>query len=379
MKVILNRKFWEGFILAAIILVLVQTFLDEYARYARWSVASRNALLYAGFIFDLIFSVEFIVRGGAAARRGLFLSYIKYERGWVDFLSSFPLLLLYSGPSLYLLMAGDIHTGTASYALLNVLKVVKAIRITRILRLVRVVKIFGKIRNTDSKMAQHHTAVAATTAVFTVVVALMLWAGLTGLTAQSSVAKRVADYSRMIVELESVSTLNNLNFKEACENFLISDQRVMRISYSNGDKYERLSDSEFKKYYDNEDYIIITGTLCSLLVSVKDLESDISLHHMQSFFIIILLVSAFMLLYSRHFAQTVSDVAHILNAGFRKRDYNLMIKIRDEYRDEELYRLAQFYNDAYLPAKLKKRGMEKERTGTPLTMNELKNFGRGEK
>lgn len=378
-KGILNRKFWEGFILAAIILVLIQTFLDEYARYAGWSVQSRNMLLYAGFAFDLIFSIEFIVRGVAAARRGLFLSYVKYERGWVDFLSSFPLLFLYSGPSLYLLMAGDIHTGTASYALLNVLKVVKAIRITRILRLVRVVKIFGKIRNTESRMAQHHTAVAATTAVFTVAVVLMLWAGFAGLSAQSSMEKRRADYSRMLVELETLSSLNGLDFRETCENFLISDLHVMSIIYGNGKKFERLSGSEFRKYYDDEDFITVKGGLCSLVVSVRDLEGEIALHHMQSFFIIISLVAAFMLVYSRHFAQTVSDIAHILNAGFRKRDYNLMIKIREEYRDEELYRLAQFYNDAYLPAKLRKRSMEKERTGTPLSMDEMKNFSMREK
>jgi hypothetical protein len=81
-----------------------------------------------------------------------------------------------------------------------------------------------------------------------------------------------------------------------------------------------------------------------------------------------------MLLYSRHFSLTVSDVAGALNSGFRKRDYNLMIKIKNEYKEEELYRLAQFYNDVYLPAKLRKRDMKKEGSGSPITMDAVKEF-----
>lgn len=88
------KKFFETFILTAIILVIIQTFLDEYSRYAHWSVLSRNVLLVSGFCFDLIFSIEFTVRSVYNGRRDKFISYIKYERGWVDFISSFPLLLL---------------------------------------------------------------------------------------------------------------------------------------------------------------------------------------------------------------------------------------------------------------------------------------------
>jgi len=377
-KFLLSRKFWEGFIIAAIILVLIQTFLDEYARYARWSVSARNWLLFSGFFFDLLFSVEFTLRSIEGAKKGSFLNYIKYERGWADFLSSFPLLFLYSGPSLFLFIHGGVHSGVASYAMLNVLKVVKAVRITRILRLVRIIKILGKIHNAESRMAQHHTAVAATTAVFTVLVVLMVWSGIVGMSAQGSVEKRAADYSRILTELESISTLNKIDFRETCEGFLASDRAVMKVSYNSGKKYERISADEFSKYYSEEDYIEVSGEFCSLTVSVKDIEGEIALHHIQSFFIIIAIVFSFMLIYSRHFVQTVSDVAHVLNSGFRKKDYNLMVKIRDEYREDEIYRLARFYNDAYLPAKLKKRDREKTASGTPLTMNELMNFGKKE-
>ena len=61
-----------------------------------------------------------------------------------------------------------------------------------------------------------------------------------------------------------------------------------------------------------------------------------------------------MILYTEHFVRNISDVVHILNLGFRKKDYNLLVKIPEKYRDHEIFRLAKFYNDAYLPSKMKK-------------------------
>ncbi len=46
--------------------------------------------------------------------------------------------------------------------------------------------------------------------------------------------------------------------------------------------------------------------------------AGISLAHIQSFFIIVTVVLAFMFIYTKHFAQFVSDLVHIMNKGFRK-------------------------------------------------------------
>ena len=48
-KVLDIKKILETFIIIAIILVIIQTFLDEYSRYAHWSVRARNILLVTGF------------------------------------------------------------------------------------------------------------------------------------------------------------------------------------------------------------------------------------------------------------------------------------------------------------------------------------------
>ena len=65
---------------------------------------------------------------------------------------------------------------------------------------------------------------------------------------------------------------------------------------------------------------------------------------------------------------------HIMNKGFRKKDYNLQIKIRDEYNKQEVFRLARFYNDAYLPAKLKRLQSQEENKSSGISMKDLLNF-----
>ena len=368
------KKILEAFIIAAIFLVIIQTFLDEYSRYAHWSVRTRNILLITGFCFDLIFSIEFTVRSIASGKKKSFLSYIRFERGWVDFISSFPLLLLDSGPSLFFLLTVDAHSGAGAIGAMNVLKVVKAVRITRILRLVRVIKIFGKIHNAESKMAQHHTATITTTAVFTIVSVLLGFTLIFGTSALHFSKERSDEYINLIDGLKRISDMNGIGYRESSEGIFLSDKNILKVVYSNGTVVERMSGSDFKKFYDEEDYISVTGKACTLIVSIIDINKEIALEHIQNFLVIIFIVLAFMLLYTKHFVQNISDVVHILNLGFRKKDYNLLIKIPEEKADHEIFRLAKFYNDAYLPAKMKRNDSESGKKNTSLSMKDMMNF-----
>ncbi len=376
MKFLKNKNFWEAFILTAIVLVIIQTFLDEYSRYAHWSVASRNFLLIAGFCFDLLFSIEFTVRSILSRKSGGFLSYVKYERGWVDFLSSFPLLIFDSIPSVYLLLAAGGHEGAAAIGVLNVLKVVKAIRVTRILRLVRIVKIFGKIHNAESKMAQHHTASVATIAAFSVVIVLMFFSVFTDISGGSRIQEKQVRFTRQVNDISELSAKTGVPFKELNDTVMIARDDILKIIYDDGATFGRISDSEFKASYDDEDYLTLPVQGYTYLLSIAEINSDIALQHMQNFVIIICVVLGFMFIYTRHFVQSVSDVIHVMNRGFRKKDYNLQVRISPPYRDEEIFRLAEYYNDYFLPAKLRQIDKEESRKNSSLSMNDLMNFNK---
>lgn len=57
-----RKQFWENFILAAIALVIVQTFISELGIFLHWNILLRNILLLISLFFDLTFTIEFIVR-----------------------------------------------------------------------------------------------------------------------------------------------------------------------------------------------------------------------------------------------------------------------------------------------------------------------------
>ena len=369
----MKKNFWENLIITAIILVIIQTFLDEYSRYAHWSILARNILLFAGLFFDIIFSAEFIVRSIAGCKNKKMIRYWIYERGWVDFLSSLPLLFLNSGPSVYLLLSGHLQGEASAIGIVNVLKVVKAIRITRILRLVRIIKIFGKIQNAESPMAQHHISTISTTAVFTIIITLMAFTVITS-PVDKNLTERKGYYEEQIDSVIYFTKNSGISQKVIINEIFEDNNNLLKLQFKNDTVISNIKDHIFDAYYNHEDYAQITYKGFAVFYSLNDINREHAFWNLQNFFIIIFVVLAFMLVYSRHFAQTVSDLIHVMNKGFRKKDYNLQVKVREEYAQDEIYKLADFYNEAYLPAKLKKIAEQDDKKTSNISMNFLQNF-----
>ena len=375
----MNKKIFENVILAAIILVIIQTFLDEYSRYINLSVSIRNLLLFTGLLFDLIFSIEFVLRSIWAAKKKQLKLYLFYRRGWIDFCASLPLLLLNSGPMVWLFIKGDLAQAGSAIAVLNILKVVKAIRVTRILRLMRLLKIFGKIHNAESKMAQRHTQTISTTGVFTIVMLLITLSFFKFNKFEALEKNRKENYIRTIESIDEVNKTYAVPVKELYSKMLSKDKNLLKFYHDKKLLYfSNIPDKEFKKYYDYENYVEIKKLGYKLyvsLVDIKKLEAGVSL---QNFIIIVGLILSFMLIYTRHFVQTISDIIHIIKRGFKEKDYNLQVKINEPFKEDEIFQLAEEYNENYLPLKSKIRQEEKAKKATVLSMDDLMNFGKKE-
>lgn len=161
-------KLLDSILIVLIVISVLQIIVDDLGIIYKWGDTFDFSMAVSGFAFDFIFSVEFIVRSISASRKKKFKEYFFHQRGWVDFLSSVPLLLLNSGPTLYMDLFGEHHLATRSLA--NLLKLIKAIRVTRVLRILRLLKIFGKIENAFSHMVLHHVSVISSITVVTSVV-----------------------------------------------------------------------------------------------------------------------------------------------------------------------------------------------------------------
>ncbi len=349
------KNFLENFVFVAIVLVIIQTFCDELAVILSWSTSTKNTLVYSGLIFDFIFTVEFFTRLIVATKKSQTSQYFFYERGWVDFLASVPLLLLNSGPSAYALYTGTMAAGGAAVGALNILKVVKAIRITRVLRLIRILKIFGKIKNAESKMAQRHITVISTI-VCAALLAMIMIMGFAGYPGVGNAKDQMADIYKREINLYVNNTASNgkSSVFEKLKHAYEKDKYVLKIQ-AGSNTYSKISKEKFKaQYYFDEVETIKVGQI-KLTYSIKHIAIIESKLSVLFFVLIIFVIVAIMIFYSKHFVQTVSDVIHVLNRGLEERDYFLEAKINEHYFEDEIFRLAQNYNEKWLTVKVKNK------------------------
>ncbi len=347
----------ESFVVVVILLVLVQTFLEDFAVLVKWPYDYRRILIITGFGFDLFFTIEFLTRFYFALLKGRAGEYIRYQRGWIDFLASVPLLLLNSGPLMFAMAAGG-ATIAGMGGILNVLKVVKAVRIARILRLLRVLKIFKQIKYTNSVMAQRHvakiTSLAVTVFVLSIFVITLLFSfiGVSGLDSETQKAQIqsftfIRDHRNELVDNEAIMN-----------DYLNAQPWVLLVRYGGDSYFNRYDNEYFDTYYGPGDYGYLQDGKLEVFYDFRPLNAAQSKESLIYFIIIIILVIAYLTYYSPHFAITVSDPIHIMRRGMQEKGYNLEVKIPDEYGEDEVYRLASLYNEVYLPLKDRSGGEE---------------------
>ena len=386
---------WENIIIACIIIVLVITFLDDLAVIYHWSVKSRGILIILGFVFDVIFTAEFIARTIINSRHKAGWHYILHQRGWIDFLSSVPLLLLNSMWE-FMFYVGLLQGEAGSKGILSAIKVVKAVRVTRILRLLRMVKILGKIHNTDSHMANRHIAVISTTAIMSIIIAYSAFSFSGYLNVNAVEQGQIAFYEKL---LENVPRMKeNLNFKnkndsrvtkKIMSNLLFDmkheESQVIQIYYKgqlliqNYTRTEIVNDFHYdhtrpiKERFNDPNVLSLEKNDFTMFINMSSVYREATKVQLVIFVCILLMVLAFMTLYTRHFVQNVTDVVHVMQKGLEDKDFNLEVKVRDEFIEDEIFKLAQTYNETWLPVKSKEQEKEEENDTGGLTLDDFMN------
>ena len=366
------RHFFENVILVMILLVVVQTFLDEYSVLMNWPNDWCRILLVTGFTFDVIFSIEFGVRAVVSLKNKRFLRYFLLERGWIDLLASIPLVLFVSGPALVASFFPHlIGAGSGALGVLNILKVVKAIRITRILRLLRVLKVFGKIQNTESVMAQRHIASIATQVVITIIVVLTAfrlhhYVIPTGIMpghnfSQKQARKQAETLLRAAMDdsLEMGVSLRSRLARLRAEQFGILE---VATQMGEGTSWQVLyqapvmtdPEREAPRRKGRAVHMVESAENAPryrLTINIHPFNASAARFKIIVLFIIIGTTLTLVFVYTRVFAQTISDPLFVMSRGVKEDDYNFEVKIREPYKDEEIFQLGKHYNEIWLPEK----------------------------
>ncbi len=346
-----TKRAYEKIIFTAVVLAVIHILAYETAVYYHWSILSRKILTVAGFILDLILSVDFSVKTLSAIRNEGFKYYLIRRRGWVDMMSSVPLLLFDSGLSLLLIFAMD---GGSVSAISVSMKFIIITRLVGVLRLFRIIRLINIIKFTESRMVQSHIPVIISTAGGAYIAAVFIFNILTAGDLSSPYHQRHQNYLALADGLKRISDMNSISFRDTAHQILSSDLNILKIEYSDGHITSRTDPSVFIKYYSAADYIKVAGRGCVLSVSVADINSVMALERIRGFVTMIFIAGSILVFYTVYFRRNVSDVSRILNSGFRKKDYYLLVKVPEWNEDHEIFKLAKFYNEAYLPAKMKK-------------------------
>jgi hypothetical protein len=365
-----TRTFLENIVILAIVLVLLQTFLEDLAILLSWNVGIRTVLLVAGFFFDVFFTVEFVVRSYDAWRQHRFRHYFFHERGWIDLAASIPLLLLNSGPRLLALLAGGLPIGGVG-GMLNVLKVVKAIRIARVLRLLRVLKLFTRIKNTDSEMAQRHVAVVSASSVSTFVFTLLILAVAGMFVTAPSLETEYRVGAQDALEYIMAEGLVFSGEERALENYMASRPDILALESAGSVRFSRYDRDYYGAQFSPQDYTVIRQDGLRLFVDLRPINRDNAATNLQYFAVIVALVLVFMFFYSPHFALTVTDPIHVMRRGMSEQNYSLEVVIPDAYSRDDIYRLAAEYNRVYLPMKDRDNLSGEGEQGTTLSLDNM--------
>ncbi len=343
----------EFTIFSLILLVIIQTIVEDLAVLLNWEVSFRKLLIVTGFIFDLIFTIEFLVRLYWAIVERRVTEYLFKERGWIDFLASVPLLMFNSGPELLSLFTGGSLFIMFS-GVLNILKVLKAVRIARVLRFLRVIKIFKNIKYAESVMAQRHIAKITSLTITSIVFILFVFSSLSSFILIPGLETDYIRRQESLVRLADKTYLASAQESRLSSTINELDLSLIKIIDKNDTVlFSRFGDDMLDKYYMKEDLTVrsnSTGTL-RVIFDHKPIGQGIAMQNILVFTIIIIIMICYLFIYSPHFALTVTDPLHVMKQGMENKDYNLEVKIAEKYKDDDIFELAKLYNEDYLPLK----------------------------
>lgn len=341
-------NFIEFFITTAIVLVLIQTVLEDALMVFGVSWSIRSIFIYTGLAFDLLFTLEFLVRSWNALMEKRFQRYFFRQNGWVDLLASIPLLIFTSGPEFLAHINGEIFA--SSVAFMGMLKVVKAVRMARVLRLLRLLKIFQRIKFANSVMVQRHTVRVVTISTATLIfMATLIGTFFTFVETQGTEEVLLEDQNRAALMLNRVFMRESGS--EAIEVWGRSQSSVLLIKNNDVTLYAREDSDDWQSDFALGEYSLHKAGSFSIWFDLRPVLVSRSRLNLLIFLSTLALVLMIMISYSPHFAMTLSDPVNVMVRGMKEKSYNLEVLISKEYQNDEIFVLADAYNNEYLPMK----------------------------
>ncbi len=336
-------KIIEPFIIFVIIIAILQTFFEEYATFSYMGKNIRLISLIVGFAIDVIFSIEFFARLFISAKRRAAIRYFTREGGFIDFISSLPLLLLNSGPLIYITFFAGKAGIISSIGTFSFFKIVKIVRIVRTFRFLRTLKLFNKIKRKYVITSRYISSIAAIS-IAVVLLSVIGFSFINGGNVIKSSSIAVENVLRSYLEDEK-----NPDFSKLLKN----DNTVLFIKNNKSIVYQKISLTEFNNSFMNDDFYKKKIGSYLIYFNNKDAKSIASYINMLAFSIIIGIIIIISLPYRYMFNKHIVSIIAIMLRGFKKSSYMTPVRIDEKRSELESYQLAEQYNRKWLPLKRK--------------------------
>jgi hypothetical protein len=340
----------EGLLFILIILVIFLTYGEELAVYLNLSVAMRRYLLMGSFCFDAIFSAEFIARVIISGKRGKLGRYFIREGGIIDFFASLPLLVLSSGPLLFMTyLSGDNGVvlpvmgalGLGAAGKIRFLKILNTKRIIRVFRFVRAMKLFGKIKTRYVMTPRYVGAPVLIVAAISIAVLISF----TYLEDRWNIQPRAEELRAVLVPAMELEEPENFPL------FFSGSKSLLFIEEEGETVFRNIEPEDFDTGYFNDDYYTLQIGTYTVYLDRKDIKRTYALINMLVFDIIIASIVLITLIYRPFFNRHIASVTSVMLRGFKTIDYSTPVRVQDNRRDFEIYQLAEQYNKKWLPIK----------------------------
>ena len=288
-----------------------------------------------------MFTVEFIVRLGRARARGGAGTYLAREFGFIDLLSSIPLLLFVSGPLVYATYFSGSIGFFAPLGALSFLKALKVIRAVRILRFLRTLKLFGKTK------ARYNMTSRYVARVLVIVISVMILA----LIGFSFVDSGNVIQSRA---LEAEKIVENYIRGEDSPRFdliMSGTDSVLFVEQGAQVLYQSIDREEFDDHFLPDDFFTSSLGGYEITFSTKDRTELQAFINLLVYSMIVAVIAAVATLFRRFFNRHVSSSVGVMLKGFKTETYSTPVRVRKQASDLEIYDLAEQYNKKWLPVK----------------------------
>jgi hypothetical protein len=138
-----------------------------------------------------------------------------------------------------------------------------------------------------------------------------------------------------------------------------ADPSLLVVRLDQTTLFSRRPDAEYAREFALGDYRYERTGELELFFDSRPAAAEAAAQDLLFQLLALLLLAALWALYAPHFARMVSDPLEVMRRGLAEDGFNLNVRVPEDRREEEVFRLAREYNERFLPLK------DRERRGEP--------------